>query len=63
MIRYDSRVIFLNNQIDQLMFYVKGFDVKNMKKLYNNLRVDYLRDPTNGVNVISNQGSIPNNYY
>lgn len=56
MIRYDSRVIFLNNQIDQLMFYVKGFDVKNMRKLYNNLRVDYLRDPTNSVNVISNQG-------
>ncbi len=56
MIRYDSRVIFFNNQIDQLMFYVKGFDFKDMKKLYNNIRVDYLRNPTNEVNFISNQG-------
>ena len=56
MIRYDSKVVFFNNQIDQPMFYVKGFEVKNMKKLYNNLRFDYLRDPLDGVNVISNQG-------
>ena len=56
MIRYDSRVIFFNNQIDQLMFYVKGFDFKDMKKLYNNIRVDHLHDPTNEVNFISNQG-------
>ncbi len=38
------------------MFYVKGFDFKDMKKLYNNIRVDYLRNPTNEVNFISNQG-------
>ena len=63
MIRYDSRVIFFNNQIDQLMFYVKGFDFKDMKKLYNNIRVDYLRDPTNEVNVYFKSGFIPNNYY
>ncbi len=56
MIRQDNSIVSYFNHINESDFYVRGSDYRDMNKLYNNLRVDYLHHPLTNISLIGNGG-------
>ena len=56
MIRQDNSIVSYFNHINESDFYVRGSDYRDINKLYNNLRVDYLHHPLTNISLIGNGG-------